>query len=381
MITNYRKNNYIIKGLIKNVSVFLPFVLLLILVNYIGDPAQLFNKNHYEQGMAEILLKGLNVAGVSNYDERFLQKHYITGLTEKNDVIVLGSSRALQVRSASFPKEAGFFNHGISGGTIEDYMAIFEMYLQKDMKPELVVLGLDPWLLNKNNGQGRWMSIGDYCEGFTSRIDLGERSSRSIFLFKPSSLFRIKKYLQIFSLSYFQSSARYLLEQIMDREEKGKYYSTDAINLDVNVKLFDGSYSYNREYRDVSISKALEYAREYTGRETIPIYSLGEFYELDHESMVRFEKFLDYLLDSDIKVVFFLSPYHPHVYDYLSGSHKYKSALEAEQYFRETALEKNIPVIGSYDPGACGLDNSDFYDAMHPKREAVDRLIRSYRGI
>jgi len=66
MIENYRQNYYLIKSLKKNISIFLPFALLLVSVNYFVDPAQLFNMNHYEQGMAEIFLKGLNVAGVSN---------------------------------------------------------------------------------------------------------------------------------------------------------------------------------------------------------------------------------------------------------------------------------------------------------------------------
>lgn len=374
MIGNYRQNYYVIRALIRNVSVFLPFAIGLVSVNYFVDPAQIFNRNHYEQGIAEILLKGSNVADVSNRDERFLQKHYIAGLQKKKDIIVLGSSRSLQIRSASFPKKS-FFNHGVSGATIEDYMAIFEMYLEKNMESDVVILGLDPWVLNKNNGQERWESTYDFYERFASKLGLNDKGFSVSFPWQTNEFFRIKKYLQIFSLSYFQNSILYLrTETTANKDKKGKYYPTDATDLDVDVLLFDGSYSYKRAYRETSISEALKAAKDYAGRETV--YSLGSFHELDGKLIFKFEKFLDYLLSKDIKVIFFLPPYHPFLYAYLADSLKYNRIVEAERYFRKVALENNIPVIGSYNPANCGLGEGDFYDAMHPKTEAVARLLK-----
>ena len=67
--------------------------------NYCVDPAQLFSGGNYEQGVADILLSGNNVANVSNYDERLLQKAYVNNLKRRNDVIVLGSSRSMQIKS------------------------------------------------------------------------------------------------------------------------------------------------------------------------------------------------------------------------------------------------------------------------------------------
>lgn len=375
MIDNYRQNYYVIRALIKNISVFLPFALLLVSVNYFVDPAQIFNRNHYEQGVAEILLKGSNVANVSNRDERFLQKHYIAGLQKKKDIIVLGSSRSLQIRSASFPGKS-FFNHGVSGASLEDDMAIFEMYLEKNIEPKVIILELDPWLLNKNSGQERWKSIGDYYERFASRIGIDNKFSNPFFIWRDSGFFRIKKYLQIFSLSYFQSSVLYLQTQqaMADKDKKGKYYATDLTELNVTVVLSDGSYSYEKKYRELSVSEALIAAKDDTTRETV--YSLGQFYELDGRLKLKFEKFLHYLLGRDIKVIFFLPPYHPYVYDYLANSPKYNIILEAEKYFRNKALENNITIISSYNPKDCGFGEADFYDGMHLKRGAVARLLK-----
>jgi len=303
-----------------------------------------------------------------------LQKYYIAGLKEKKDIIVLGSSRVLQIRSTFFPAKS-FFNHGVSGGTLEDYMAIFEMYREKNQEPGIIVLGLDPWLLNKNSDQERWKSIGDYYERFASEIGLDNRLSNPLFIWQDSRFFKIKKYLQIFSLTYFQSSIRYLWKQTITKEiKRDKYYPTDLTDLDVNVALFDGSHSSERAYRETGISEVLKAAKEYTSKE--PVYSLAQFYELDSRLKFKFEKFLVYLLGRNIKVIFFLPPYHPYSYDHLVNSPKYKIILEVERYFREKALENNISVIGSYNPGNCGFGEVDFYDGMHSKREAVARLLK-----
>ena len=49
-------------------------------------------------------------------------------------------------------------NLGVSGASIEDHITLLEMSLQK-FNPETVIIGLDPWLFNKFNYQGRWKSL------------------------------------------------------------------------------------------------------------------------------------------------------------------------------------------------------------------------------
>ncbi len=143
-------------------SLLAPIFLFVILINYFVDPAHILCKTDrsYEEGMAALLLKGLNVADASNYDERLLQEFYIKGLTEsdRKEIIVLGSSRAGQICSNLFPL-ASFFNNSVSGGSLEDYVAITGIYLGKGLLPKEVILGIDPWLFNRNNGQNRWKSI------------------------------------------------------------------------------------------------------------------------------------------------------------------------------------------------------------------------------
>ena len=63
------------------------------------------------------------------------------------------------------------------------------------------------------------------------------------------------------------------------------------------------------------------------------------------------------------------------VYDKLTTDPQYSMVNEVESYFREFALSENITVTGSYDPNLLNLASADFYDGMHPTREAIDKIL------
>jgi len=166
--------------------------------NYCVDPAQLFSDGNYEQGVADILLSGNNVTNVSNYDERLLQKAYINNLKRGNDVIVFGSSRSMHIRSHLFPGMS-FFNHGVSGASIEDYLAIYELYEQRKFVPSIVVLGLDPWILNQYSGQNRWKSLRWEYFSIANRLNINSNIDNDN---------ESKKLMELISLPYLKESIK-----------------------------------------------------------------------------------------------------------------------------------------------------------------------------
>ena len=180
-------------------------VLTVAATNYCVDPAQLFSGGNYEKGVAGILLSGNNVANVSNYDERLLQKAYVNNLKRRNDVIVLGSSRSMQLRSHLFPGMS-FFNHGVSGASIEDYLAIYELYEQRELAPSVVVLGLDPWILNQYSKQDRWESLRWEYFSMANRLNINPTIINSDN--------KSKKLTELISLPYLEESIKKVLLNI-----------------------------------------------------------------------------------------------------------------------------------------------------------------------
>lgn len=369
----------IIRHAAKLSIVFLPLVISVLLINYFVDPGGVFKGREYEESIAQSLANGSNVANITNCEERLLQLYFLEKDKVERDIIVLGSSRVLQINARCFPGKK-FFNHGVPGGTLEDFFSICEMYERKNKLPGMIILGLDPWILNRNSGQDRWKILSAYYDNFMRRlyggvVDEG-KNSRFISQYYCVTL-KIKKWLNLISFSYFQQAIEHLVRQMTESREltriKGEHYFTKSVNSDFNVRMADGSIAYG--YGHISRLNNLEEAKKYINQ--IPVYSLGNFYELDKRYRRDFERFVDYLLKKKVRVIFLISPYHPYVYNYFVRSVQYQITTQAEAFFKAVGVQKHILVVGSYDPQQCGFDGNDFYDGMHPNEEAIARLIRS----
>ncbi|MCZ7662223.1 MAG: hypothetical protein M5U22_04440 [Thermoleophilia bacterium] len=126
------------------------------------DPANLFRGTGYERGIAELLAQGRNVAAIANHDDRLVQRYYAAKVERAPDVLVLGSSRAMQIRrddAAAAGLGPTFFNASVSEGTLEDFEAILELYLKRGFIPHTVVLGVDIWDLQATDWLAGWKSL------------------------------------------------------------------------------------------------------------------------------------------------------------------------------------------------------------------------------
>lgn len=106
------------KRLLRKLAFFLPLFLVMVGANYRLDPAHLFHGHEYA-AIARMLLEGQNVANLLDFDERLLQRHYLEGMTEPLEVVVLGSSRTQQIRADFFPGRR-FLNSSVNHGSLRD---------------------------------------------------------------------------------------------------------------------------------------------------------------------------------------------------------------------------------------------------------------------
>lgn len=102
----------------KTSIITLPVLILLIMVNYFGDAARLFD-NDYEKVMAKILSKGQYVTNFENYDERLFQKEIISTTAIQPNLVIIGSSRTMLINNEFFPNFF-LFNNSVSGASIDE---------------------------------------------------------------------------------------------------------------------------------------------------------------------------------------------------------------------------------------------------------------------
>jgi hypothetical protein len=364
-----------------------PIILMLVCVNYFVDPGSLFYRVPYEKDIVKIFCSGKNVANLVDYDEGLFQKLYVQQMKKKKDIVVLGSSRVFGV-NINLPNYS-FFNSGMSGSLVKDYMAVYWLYYAKKIEPKIIIIGLDPWILNKKAKRAR--SIETEAEKMWFLLEKKSKKDY-INLYFNLYIYKLNTYLQLFSLSYFQGS----FYKIQKDAEKNKssyltcfkeyiknkitakidYYPTLNEYEDVGVKLKNGVYHYDKKIRTRLIQEVNKEAVKYVTRGSV--YYLDSFTNIDSFLSKQLNDFFDFVKSRGVKIIIYLPPYHPVTYNLLMHKPQYYIVDSVENYFRKIAKEKDISVIGSYNPVSIGFKDADFYDGMHAREEAVNKLFKKY---
>lgn len=86
---------------------------------------------------------------------------------------------------------------------------------------------------------------------------------------------------------------------------------------------------------------------------------------------------IDYLLENGSRVVFFLPPYPPPIYEACVKKAPCTIA-SIETMLRSLARSRNIPVYGSYDPGRFNLSIKDFLDQSHTRDYVVRDIFKEF---
>lgn len=348
------------KFICKVLAISTPIFILLVSVNYYGDAAKLFH-NDYEKKMVEIINSGSFVTNINNYDERVFQKELISSLEKYPQIALIGSSRTMLINSNSFPNNT-FLNNSVSGASLQDLIAIYQMYREKNAALKKIVLGIDPWMFNQNNPSNRWKSIELYYNSFFSTKETTTSSGQSSFY----------KYTQLFSFSYFQTSIR----RIGDRLKGGADPIPSASTYnDTNTKLLDGSLTYGNKYRNATQKEIDGKINKYVDGE---IYGLNGFDQISPKFLNEFKTLVESILSSGTELELFLSPYAPRSYEVIEVKHPL--VKHVEELIRSYSNNKGIKVMGSYNPKNFGLDETFFYDGMHSKEIALPILFAANGG-
>jgi hypothetical protein len=336
---------------------FLPLLLGIIGVNITADPGNVCSR--IERQVASDVLKGFNIANFPNLDDRQMQKHIIDGRTAAPDVVVFGSSRSMEIRVDCFPGRT-FFNSGVGSSRIPDYVALYEAYRNRGLRPSLLVIGADPWILNARMGDQRWRSLQKDYDHIAERVGLTRDPAR----FRKRD---VRKLVQLISPRYFQES----LHSLARKDERPS--PTTETQGSSWFLLADGSLVYPKSIRDRGVEEVRAVAKRMLhGREGL---ALSGFRQLDPSSMADFENFLGSVLADGAKVLLFIPPWHPVVYQAIAQSEEFQMVPASEAYFRALASKLGIPVVGSNDPAALGCGETDFRDGMHLCDRALKALL------
>ncbi|MDA8407319.1 MAG: hypothetical protein M0T73_10750 [Deltaproteobacteria bacterium] len=331
-------------------------------IAFIGDSAHLFHSG-YERKIAESLNSNHFVEGVTNYDERLVQKFRLNSLPDgtKLNTIILGSSRTMQISENLFRKRT--INLSVSGAGIEDYLALY--HLAKRFNPKRVVIGVDPWVFNARNGLVGWKTLSDEFLAESSNLGLCSR---------PVIKFNEDVWLQLINIKYIKSSLRTNIKErflaILNGFDRQDLVMTTAENPcpDKDGLRPDGTRIYNSSFSLLSPDQVEASAIQYA---TPPINLLSGFDRIDENYWGLFKQLISDMAKKS-KVVIVLPPFHPSSYKRIIV--KVGIIHEVEQKLIKFAADSGLQLIGSYDPEKVGCNKFGFWDGLHPKTVCISKM-------
>jgi len=332
---------------------------IVVLFNYCCSLRTISTTTTLLEKAAQKLLQGNPIAGLGDdkaYDDRLFQKILIQQMTSVPDMIVIGSSRSMMLRkkNMTLPASTNFFNHFLASASFEDAIAIIGMYEElQSALPKTIIFGIDPWVFNKKSFSEKWKSVGKYYLNLLRRIDYPVPYNNVNAPFD---------YTRLITLKYTMHNITTLGTTPLS------FYVPTTFALDEFIRDVDGSVHMPLKIRNQSQEETMKIINESLEKNA---YQRETFDALANVSL--FEACIKHLQKESI-VVFFLCPYHPKVYHFLSQK-KSSSIMTVETYLRHFALHNNIQVIGSYDPNSYDLTTEDFFDGYHGHDSLVRKML------
>jgi len=354
--------------LARRLAWFLPLGLAVIGVNYRVDPGHLFGRGDVEGRIAEELLAGRSVVAGFRLDELRLRQRLAEGRRHGPDVLVLGSSRAMPIAGDAFPgREVA--NASVSSASLEDVIALLELYERQGLRPGLLFLPIEPWALN---GSLRNPSAALEPELRAGLRRLGRRSASDGGSLSAAVGVR-SPWLQLVSPAYFQASLASLLARrgrAGGPEGEGRGGGPGESAAAAHRFDPDGSVEWEPAMAERPAVEVEALARASVAR--APRYLQPPPVR---DRLLLLRAFVDDAARRGMRVVLWLPPFHPLAFAAFSADRRERALSEGESAMRTLAAAARVPLLGSYDPAKCRVTAEDFVDYNHLRRPAANALV------
>ncbi len=341
-------------------------------LNCFVDPTGIFyGSDKLEYAMARELTEKNNLVVTGNFNDREFIRYRLLLEDYQPDVLVSGSSRIMQIGMRTYPEKV--LNLGVSCATLQDHIALLFMALKK-ITPKKIILGIDPMIFNANSYEMRWHSIEREYNEYVKQL----LPNSPEYITQPSVPTIFDSYVwdrwkHLLSMDYTIASYHKLMKLSgLENIQPTSGASDNDTPLPHSDKIRkDGSLVYNSTYANSS-------KEEIDAK--IPLYSeyTLERFSYSENRMILLSALIDYL-QKRFTVEIFLAPYYPGVFEVMKT--KVPGVQHVETEVRAMAKEKNIPVIGSYNPDTVHCTNEDFYDGAHPKDSCIQRIWANARNV
>lgn len=349
------------KLILKCLIIVIPLYLLVVLTNYLIDPANLFNDRIIEE-MSEKLLSEKIIESPGDVGEGELLEKLISGLSEKPGTVAIGSSHIMYI---DFDYE-NCYTACLSGAYLGDYFAMAGLLEEYDKLPSRIIIGVDPWAFISDEMQMRHTSLESYRLKELARVHGEDPSSVASDKFDEAKE-QLNKYKELFSFSYFQSAFKNIRNgstKIGGRAQISVFDNDEVEDrpkiLPNGRRVMNNGAFHNIEQNDASALSEIQ---------AKTMYQLYGFNEISQNNCEDFKGLVKHFTDMGCEVDLYLAPWYPTIYEAF-GEGNYNGVFEVEKMVLSLQNEEKVTVRGSYNPNICRVTKEDYADCFHliPRR-------------
>jgi hypothetical protein len=324
------------------------------------------------------LQPGQALLGYRDSDERRFQQARLE-IIPRPRVVAFGSSRIMSASTAMIGVGSGeFYNAGLSGGTVEDFIVLWSVLEHRGALPDTVVLAIDNWEFNRMHPQLRWLEWADEVSRF---VDAGAASRAPVARALGPAMYRWYQLKELLSYSVFKASLSELRRLSRGRPRRGAEI-VESLRRDLvpesdvagrRALRADGSIMYERAYVDQTTEQvrgeAVRYAASFRG-------NLGDF-QWDGERAARLELLWRDMRARGVRVVAYLPPYHPAAWAVLTRDPRNAAAVSATATFMTRLADRTSARFANFtDPATIPCVEEEFLDGSHSRDSCIERILR-----
>lgn len=301
----------------------------------------------------------------ANFEERGFRAAMIKA-SPRPGVALLGSSRVIHVDGSALKPDAGLLNLGMSNASVEDYLALWQVFKDADKVPARLIVFADQWLFNERHDVKLWRANLEHVEAF-----LGA----SAWLSGQKALRRLDAGTDLLSATVLKTSLRELSSRGAAPVEGVVVKAADAPAGRTQIRP-DGSWSFLAEpssTRDVvQVRKDAALAMLWGGH---------SFTNAQYVRNARALRFWDALAAdvaaSGAELLVVVPPYQHSIWARYARPEYSAMLSEFSRDLEASSTRHGFAVCAAADPATVGCREEEFEDDIHATKPCLDKLMKS----
>ena len=317
-----------------------------------------------------------------NFDEREFRAAHIR-LIQRPDLLILGSSRAMEFHSGLFARDLRVYNSWVSAASLEDYVSSWQAIKESGKTPRFALILCDSWIFNENAPLVRWKTNARLYETFRAQQAGGAFAAAFAWAASRVDLAGLggEELAELFSLDALKLSIKEIRQGkvgVGSGLMEVRIMPTTAAQPDRMAWRADGSTIYStKQTTPHTLEELRATAHEYASLPSV--FGISR-YKFSPAKAAIFAGLLRDMAAHSTRVFIIIPPYHPAVLEELAGLPSYRAALpDHERVVKDLASSLGAEFCDALDPARMGCAETEFLDAMHMNAACVEKtLIRCF---